>query len=603
MKPIIYKTFILSTALGLLSGCNIDFNGLIAKYKKSCQSILSTKSPQVIIAAEQKPVDPRLDAENHYQSAESIEEQAMALEMFQRLARSNDMHASCRLGEMYLYGIGTEKNPITAMQWFRKAAINGLPKAMFQMGNMYRSGLGSDYSLSKAIDWYKKAANLGNVKAMLALGEIYRGYGIHPDYNKAMEYYVSAAGMGSLEAEYQMVRLITNDLVDKDKYSNKITSILYSLKKAAQAGDVNAMVGLGDHYIHQLNHNLALEYYKQAVSLDFPPALLRLGLLYLYGEVVEKNYSSAIDFFTRAANFGNVVSQYHLGEIHRKGLGVPRDLELARSWYNTAVKNNFPKAFARLADLYFSVKGGIEPDLDTAIDLYTKAATAGDSYSGLLLSIFYAKGFGVPQNLPLSVHWYNTVEQNKDQLLAKFDVARVYETGFGFKKDYQEAVKWYSLAAEGGFSKAQCKLAELYANGLGLQKNYDRAIYWYQKAADQGYNYAQYSLGLLLQSNLSKKLNNPQAAYYFMKKAATNSYKPAQYSLALMLLQGTGVTANPVQAYSWLHIALNEGGGYESNPELMDVLINKLEPAARNRAVLLVQRYRDKYNLSNIQEF
>lgn len=604
MNRITYKFLIILIASSLLSSCMLDFGKFFCQSNKSSKT---TKSSKPIAASKNFPIEqkisPTMEAENYYLEASTSEEQSIALRMFEHLAKLNDMHATIRVAEMYLNGIGTEQNPTIAMQWFRKAAINGSPVAMWRMGNMYRDGIGEPYNLNKAIEWYQKAATVGNIKAMLSLGEIYRGwYGMHPDYNKSMSWYVRAAGMGSLEAEYQIIRLVTNDLIDQNKYSEKITSVLASLKKAAKEGDVDAMVAVGDHYMHHLdNISLALEYYEQAASKNFSPALLRLGLLYLHGQSVTQNYLVAIDFFTKAANMGNMIAEYHLGEIYRKGLGVPKNVQLASDWYGKAVKNNFPKALARLADLYFSGKG-ITPDLYKAIDLYITAAKAGDTYSGLLLSIFYAEGLGVTQNLPLSVHWYNVVEQKQDQLLAKFDVAKNYETGFGFKKNYSKAAKWYLLAANEGLAKAQTKLAELYADGLGVTQDYQQAISWYQKAADQGYSYAQYSLGLLLQSDVHKKSKNPKVAYNFMKKAAINGYTPAQYSLALMLLQGTGTPVNAVKAYGWLHIALNDGG-YESNPELMNILINKLEPEARNRAVLLVQRYRDRYNLSVNQEF
>ena len=139
-------------------------------------------------------------------------------------------------------------------------------------------------------------------------------------------------------------------------------------------------------------------------------------------------------------------------------------------------------------------------------------------------------------------------------------------------------------------------LAELHIHGLGTAQNYRQGIHWYTKAADQNYSYAQYSLGLLLQNKDIKSVYNPKSAYEYMSKSAMNGYKPAQYNLAIMLLEGTGVRSDPVKSYSWLHISLDKGG-YESNPELMDLLIDRLNPRSRNKAISLVKRYKDQYNL------
>lgn len=520
----------------------------------------------------------------------------MSIQALEHLANLNDPNACFKLGEIYFQGIGTAKDLQTGLKWYRRAAIKGLPIAMLQLGNIYRDGIIEPPSLTKAISWYEKAATAGNIKAMLILGEVYRGwYGMLPNYDKAMHLYIKAAGMGSLEAEYQMYRLITNNLINQNKYPVNINSILKSLKQSAADGNLDSMVALGDHYMQQPNTTVAINYYNTAAEQNFAPALLRLGLLHFHGEGVERNYNTAIEFFEKAAKLGNVVSEYHLGEIYRQGLGVERSAKTASLWYTKAANKNFPKALARLADLYFFGKG-IKPNLFTAIELYNKAATLGDSYSGLLISIFYAKGLGVTQNLPLSVHWYNLVEQQQAQLIAKFDIAKLYESGCGFNKDYHEAARWYLLAANQGLAKAQAKLAELYATGLGVEQDYNQAIKWYKRAADQGYNYAQYSLALLLPKTRYYKAS---IAYNLMKKAALSGYKPAQYNLGLMHLHGNGTKKNALKAYSWLSIAINSNNsGLESSPELINLLTNNMDPEIRNKAVLLAQRYRDKYELN-----
>lgn len=515
------------------------------------------------------------------------------IELLERLAKLGDPHACFKLGDIYLNGENVIKDVNKAKLWFEKSANNGLPIAMWQLGNMYRDGLaGAPPSLTIAISWYEKAAAAGNIKALLSLGEIYRGwYGIAPNYDKAMGFYIKAAGFGSLEAEYQMARLITNNLVDKKKYAVNINTIMTSLQQAANTGNLDAMVGLGDYYMQKPNLKLALEYYNKAAQQHFAPALLRLGLLYFSGEGVLQNYKLAMEFFMQAAQLGSTVSEYHLGEIYRQGLGVETDPEAASKWYAKAANKDFPKAVVRLGDLYFSGKG-VEPNLYKAIELYKKSAILGDSYSGLLLSIFYAQGLGVEQDLPSSVHWYNIVEKNKDQLVAKFDIARAFETGFGFSKSYIEAAKWYLLAAQQGLAKAQSKLADLYVSGLGVPKDYNLAIKWYKNAAEQGYYYAQYSLALLLPKVDSYR---PSLAYSLMKKAALSGYKPAQYNLGLMYLQGRGVKSNAIKAYSWLNMAVSEG--VESNKDFMSMLINDLDPEARNKAVLLAERYRNRYKI------
>ena len=58
---------------------------------------------------------------------------------------------------------------------------------------------------------------------------------------------------------------------------------------------------------------------------------------------------------------------------------------------------------------------------------------------------------------------------------------------------WEEAVKWYELAANQGYGKAQYQLSVFY---FTFRDDYDRSFYWAQKAALQGIAEAQASLGL-----------------------------------------------------------------------------------------------------------
>ena len=178
--------------LVVLSGCKFNFGSkLLSKLNPKTelqQNTVNEEKPNNLNLdnTNSQPDDPKAIAYEFYKNALNFEEQAKALKMFQDLAKSNDPYACLKLGEMYLQGIGTEKNTEIAMKWFQKAANHGSLKAMWEIGKLYRWGISENYSLGTAIDWYKKAANLGYVDAMLVLGEIYRGYGLPSDYNQSM---------------------------------------------------------------------------------------------------------------------------------------------------------------------------------------------------------------------------------------------------------------------------------------------------------------------------------------------------------------------------------------------------------------------------------
>jgi uncharacterized protein len=71
----------------------------------------------------------------------------------------------------------------------------------------------------------------------------------------------------------------------------------------------------------------------------------------------------------------------------------------------------------------------------------------------------------------------------------------MYAQGHGVAQDYKEAMKWYRLAADQGFAKAQFNLGDIYDQGHGVAQDYKEAVKWYQLAAEQGLADAQYNLG------------------------------------------------------------------------------------------------------------
>jgi hypothetical protein len=81
----------------------------------------------------------------------------------------------------------------------------------------------------------------------------------------------------------------------------------------------------------------------------------------------------------------------------------------------------------------------------------------------------------------------------KGEAAAQTDLAKLFTQGDGVKRDYQEAARWYLLAADQGFAAAQAALGELYEAGQGVPRDDAEAAKWYRKAADQGHATGQYS--------------------------------------------------------------------------------------------------------------
>lgn len=64
--------------------------------------------------------------------------------------------------------------------------------------------------------------------------------------------------------------------------------------------------------------------------------LVDLGYNYYYGRGRKPIYKMAYECFSRAAKLGNANAMYKLGDMHRHGLYIDKDLNEAFSWYKKA---------------------------------------------------------------------------------------------------------------------------------------------------------------------------------------------------------------------------------------------------------------------------
>ena len=58
------------------------------------------------------------------------------------------------------------------------------------------------------------------------------------------------------------------------------------------------------------------------------------------------------------------------------------------------------------------------------------------------------------------------------------------------KGDYEKATQEFRPLAEEGMAPAQFRLGICYEKGLGVSRDDDQAVKWFRLAADQGYTYA-----------------------------------------------------------------------------------------------------------------
>lgn len=134
---------------------------------------------------------------------------------------------------------------------------------------------------------------------------------------------------------------------------------------------------------------------------------------------------------------------------------------------------------------------------------------------------------------------------------ATYRIAEIY---FMDERTMAESVRWYTVAANQGHSKAQNALGYMYEHGEGVEKDLNKAFYWYQKAAVSGNRNAQHNLAFFYYQGLGTSVDYKKAFEWYTK-AASQGHPGAQNNLGVLYEYGYGVGKDINQAVRWYKMA------------------------------------------------
>ena len=127
--------------------------------------------------------------------------------------------------------------------------------------------------------------------------------------------------------------------------------------------------------------------------------------------------TSSFQITKLSAEQGDAAAQYNLGNMYRRGEGVPLNVVEAVKWYRLAAEQGY-------ANAQFN------------------------------LGFAYANGYGVPQNAAEAAKWYRLAAE-QGYAIAQLNLGGMYATGRGVPQDYLAAYVWFSVAATQGNENAK----------------------------------------------------------------------------------------------------------------------------------------------------
>jgi len=128
------------------------------------------------------------------------------------------------------------------------------------------------------------------------------------------------------------------------------------------------------------------------------------------------------------------------------------------------------------------------PDIQRAIDWYTKAANQGDWIAQFSLGRIYFSGVGVPRDATEARKWFAWAAISGDGGSAHY-LGRLFDEGEP-AADYSQAAKWYRQSAEKGNPFAQERLGQLWLKGLVGSGSRQEAYAWLLVAVEFGNSHA-----------------------------------------------------------------------------------------------------------------
>src|SRR5204863_9122128 len=128
-----------------------------------------------------------------------------------------------------------------------------------------------------------------------------------------------------------------------------------------------------------------------------------------------KDYATALKEWRPLAEQGQKTAQNGLGYLFERGLGVPRDAQIAAKWYRSAAEQGDAPAEYNLGLLYRRGAGVAQSD-EEAIRWLKRAADGGIAAAALNLgNLYYKEGKG---DVTEAVRYWRMAAEHDDPIAA-----------------------------------------------------------------------------------------------------------------------------------------------------------------------------------------
>jgi TPR repeat protein len=185
-------------------------------------------------------------------------------------------------------------------------------------------------------------------------------------------------------------------LVILNKSINKFAVILLLLCTYGCTSDSSYDKGLKAYA--ERNYTEALKYFSLSAKKNNLKSYEMLGYMHFKGEGVKQNYTEAFYWYRKAAEKGSADGCYSCGYFLADGLGVKQNTAKALDYLEQALNKGDKRAIVLIVDIYLNGRKDFNKDYKTA-EIYI---LRGDYKNNAMLLYYYARlyenGWGVKKN-------------------------------------------------------------------------------------------------------------------------------------------------------------------------------------------------------------
>lgn len=236
------------------------------------------------------------------------------------------------------------------------------------------------------------------------------------------------------------------------------------------------------------------------------------------------------------------------------------------------------------------------PSIDIA--QLTIDAKAGKGLAQYNLAHIYQHGYGAKQDKEKALYWYKKSAQSNTASV-RYKIGRLFESGKILPKDLKQAFTHYQYAAEHGDPYGETNLALMYIQGKGTKQDIQKGISVAEKVAERGFVKAQLNLAGLYNSNYGGVKDLAKAKYWYKRAVNENQHPLAQYKLGRIYYKekdylkafeylDLAVSNNNDDAMVMLAMLFDRGLGVEKNREKSIKLLEAAEALGNKQAIKIL---------------